>query len=198
MPSVLSPSVQKTLEKCGRRGLLGALMAAARELIDQDDALKAACKKGRTSRTVSGVKKKGREGVQMARSWLLRLFFDLEPDDILIQTTSVGGSDLHFSPKAAKLFPFAPESKRVQSLNIWGALHQAEVNAKKKGQRPVLFFSRSAKGSEVKPTLYVAFKAADLHAWLHERHTANVSNPDKDIDGSNGSGSRDQVTPEAG
>lgn len=126
----------------------------------EHDALQAACKKGRTGTKPRSFKAKGREGVVMARDWILRLFPDLEPDDLLIQTTSVGGSDIHYSPKAAKYFPFAPESKRVQSLNVWGALHQAEVNAKKRKLKPVLFFSRN------NGPLYIAFEADDLAAWL--------------------------------
>lgn len=148
------------LVKCVNRGLLGKVIASCKALVAEHDALADACRKGRTAKKQSSSKKKGREGVVAARDWLLRVFPSLEPDDILIQTTSVGGSDLHYSPKAAKLFPFAPESKRVQSLNVWGALHQAEVNATKKGLKPVLFLSRN------NGPLYIAFKADDLAEWF--------------------------------
>jgi hypothetical protein len=180
VPSILAPSVQTLLEKCARRGLLGKVIASCRALVAEHDALAAACKKGRTAKKPASAKAKGREGVVMARDWLLRLFFDLEPDDILIQTTSVGGSDLHYSPKAAKVFPFAPEIKRVQNLNVWGALHQAAVNATKKKLQPVLFFSRN------NGPLYIAFKADDLAEWLAaewdvlDTTTTNYIPPDKD------------------
>jgi hypothetical protein len=166
---VLSPSVQTLLEKCGRRGLLGKVVASCRALIAEHDALQDACKKGRTGTKVSSFKKKGREGVIMARDWILRVFPDLEADDLLIQTTSVGGSDIHFSPKAARLFPFAPESKRVQTLNVWGALHQAKKNADKKQLLPVLFFSRN------NGPLYVAFNADDLAEWLAARDLSAIA-----------------------
>lgn len=153
-------SLERLAQHCEAAGLKGKAKAALRAVLDEGAALKHACKKGRTRGTSRGSKAKGREGVVLARDWILRVFPYLEPDDILIQTTSVGGSDLHYSPKATKLFPFAPESKRVQSLNVWGALHQAGANATKKGLLPVLFFSRS------NSPLYVAFKADDLAEWL--------------------------------
>jgi hypothetical protein len=158
--SIFSHQLTQLLDKCVQRGLLGKLAASCRALVAEHDALKDACKKGRTAKKPASAKAKGREGVVAARDWLLRVFGSLEADDILIQTTSVGGSDLHYSPKAARLFPFAPESKKVQNLNVWGALHQAGVNATKKGLKPVLFFSRN------NGPLYIAFKADDLHWWL--------------------------------
>lgn len=192
METFLAPRFQALLQKCSRLGLLNKLAASARVLIVEERALRDAKKKGRTRGTSRGSKRKGAEGVAAARAWLLGLFFDLQPDDILVQTTSVGGSDLHFSPLAARLFPFAPESKRVQSLNVWGALHQAEANAKKKGLKPVLFFARN------NSPLYVAFKAEDLHAWLHAGHMPNVREPHQGDTDADGPGSSDQVTPEAG
>lgn len=98
---------------------------------------------GTRVRTSRGSKAKGRRGVVETREWLLRTFPQLEPDDVLIQTTSVGGQDVSLSPKAQRLFPFAIESKVVESLNIWRALLQAEANAAKKNLRPVVFFRRS-------------------------------------------------------
>lgn len=74
---------------------------------------------------------------------LLSLFPDLQQDDILIQTTSVGGQDLHLSPAAVARFPFAVEVKNVERLNLWAALAQAQRNAAKKGLTPLLFCRRN-------------------------------------------------------
>lgn len=201
MPTILAPHVEALLQKCAKLGLMKKVVASARSLIAEERALRNACKKGHTRGTPRGVKAKGREGVVMARDWLLRVFLALQPDDVLIQTTSVGGSDIHYSPLAARLFPFAPESKRVQALNIWGALHQAETNAKKKGLRPVLFFSRAAASSSAPPEpLYIAFRADDLHAWLASGGLQGVrwrTYPGDKTD-ADGTGSSDQVAPEAG
>ncbi len=52
------------------------------------------------------------------------------------------GTDLHLSPLARSLFPYAIEVKCQERLNIWQALAQAEDNAT--GDLfPVLFFKRA-------------------------------------------------------
>jgi hypothetical protein len=112
--------------------------------------------RGRRARTPSAAKAKGRAGVVEARELVLKWLDALEPDDILIQTTSVGGSDLHFSPKAARAFPYAPEVKNVENLNVWQALKQAEINSRKKGGTPILFFRRN------NSTMHVAVTADEF------------------------------------
>lgn len=99
-------------------------------------------------------KAKGRVAVQLVRSLLLSAYPALEPDDILVKATSMGGCDLHLSPAALKLFPFAIEVKCQESLQIWAALRQATENA---GTRPpILFFKRA------RTDLYVALRARDF------------------------------------
>lgn len=147
--SVLPPTVQL------------AVAEAVKSVLAEAAAVHKAARKGRTRTTVRGVKAKGRLGVLAVRAWLLATFPELEDDDIVIQTTSVGGSDLQLSPRARALFPFGIESKNTQTLNVWKALKQAEINAKKKGLNPVLFFRRN--NSE----LYIALSATNLMAWLY-------------------------------
>jgi hypothetical protein len=118
--------------------------AALKVTLDDHDEVTKAARKGRTRTTSRGSKSKGREGVLAVRDWLLAAFKDvIYPDDIVIQTTSVGGSDLYVSPMASRVFPYAPEIKNVQTLNVWKALKQAEVNARKRHKPPILFIKRN-------------------------------------------------------
>ena len=134
---------------------------ALKTILDEHAEVSKAARKGRTRSTSRGSKSKGREGVLAVREWILATFPALEPDDIVIQTTSVGGSDLQVSPVARTFFPYAPEIKNVQTLNIWKALKQAEVNARKRGRPPILFFRRN------NSDLYVAISAAEFAKVLH-------------------------------
>lgn len=166
----MAPVLDTLLLKVAQRGLLKQATAVLRTLIREHDArVQARKSRGRAS-TSRGSKVKGREGVERARAWILTLFRVLQDDDLLIQTTSVGGSDIHPSPLGKHVFPFAVESKRVEKLNVWDALHQARVNADKRGLKPVLFFSR-ANGP-----LYVVFDAQDLSQWLREHGMEIVAN----------------------
>ncbi len=97
----------------------------------------------RTARSPSSAKAKGRALVVAVKAWLLVSFPDLEDDDVLIQTTSVGGQDIHLSPKAAQRFPFALEMKNTETLQMWAALSQAKVNALKKNRHPAVIFKRN-------------------------------------------------------
>jgi len=96
------------------------------------------CKKGG-----SAAKAKGREGCLKVQSLILARFSALVEDDVAVKATSQGGTDLHLSPLALADFGFGIEVKRSESLNIWKALKQAEVNARKKDLPPIVFFSRS-------------------------------------------------------
>lgn len=139
-------------------GLGEKAVLALRALVDEaEDLQRAAISRGRRARAPRSAKAKGRDGVVLAREWILRWFPTLAQEDILIQTTSVGGSDLHYSPLAASIFPFAPEIKNVESLNVWAALRQAEINATKRRLQPVLFFKRN------RTEMWVAFPCRDLH-----------------------------------
>lgn len=96
-------------------------------------------------------KAKGRSAVVDVQELLYATFAQLAPDDVLVKATSMGGADLHLSPHAQTLFPFAPEVKNVETLPIWSALAQAACNAK--GRPPILFFKRA------NTAMYVALDA---------------------------------------
>ena len=75
------------------------------------------------------------------RAAILRAFPELCLDDIVIQTTSVGGEDLILSRAARRVFPFSVEGKNQERLNIWSAIEQCENNAK--GHPPAVVFRRN-------------------------------------------------------
>lgn len=130
---------------------------ALKTVLDEHAEVSKAARKGRTRSTPRGSKAKGREGVLAVRDWIVATFTGfLTEDDIQVQTTSVGGSDLWLSPAACLQFPWAPEIKNVQSLNVWKALKQAEVNARKRGRLPILFIKRNHSD------LFVVISAAEF------------------------------------
>ena len=111
-------------------------------------------------------KAKGRSAVAIVAD-LLRLTFHLGDGDVFVKATSQGGCDVHLSPLALDVFPFAIEVKNVEALNIWKALAQAQTNAD--GRTPIVFFKRA------RTQMYVALNAADFLFYvsqtqrLHER-----------------------------
>lgn len=119
---------------------------------------------GRRRSTPRGSKAKGRAGVEAAHNFLLMLLRQLDggivPEDLLIQTTSVGGSDIHSSPRVSAVWPFAPEIKNVETLNIWKALEQARLNAVRKRLSPVLFFRRN------NSKLFIAMESGDFARFV--------------------------------
>ena len=141
-----------------------AACAALKAVLDAHDEVAKAGRKGRTRTTSRGSKAKGREGVLAVRAWLLDTFRAFAEDDIVVQTTSVGGSDLHLSPAASVVFPYAPEIKNVQTLNVWKALKQAEVNARKRGKPPILFIRRN------NTPLHVVIDAAEFARIFRTSH----------------------------
>jgi hypothetical protein len=62
------------------------------------------------------------------------------------------GTDIKLSPAARKVFPYSPECKNQEKLNIWASLEQAEKNTKD-GTAPILFFKRN------RTKMYVAMDA---------------------------------------
>jgi hypothetical protein len=148
--------LQNELARCTKEGLspkeiLTTLKAARVE----KRSVNLLCKpRGRAKGGGRSSKAKGRNAVVKVKELLLRTF-ELNDDDILVKATSMGGCDIHNSPRAQKLFPFAIEVKNQESLNIWKALAQSTVNCKK-GLSPIVFFKRA--GSE----MYVALRAEDF------------------------------------
>jgi hypothetical protein len=62
-----------------------------------------------------------------------------------IESTAMGqsGCDLYLSKAARDVFPFGVECKNTEHLDIWGAIEQCEMNARKEGLRPLLVFRRN-------------------------------------------------------
>lgn len=157
--SDVSPKLQKQLDRLvasNDRTALHEVTCAVKAILDEREALKKAGRKGRTARSPRHAKRKGSVAVHEVRAFLLDTFrypvhvveqspprVDLGDDDILIQTTSVGGNDLHLSPLAQALFPFGVEVKNKESLNVYEALAQAARSATKKGLLPILFFKKN-------------------------------------------------------
>lgn len=130
-------SLDHWLSKANELGLHHKVLAAVREIVNT---CPAAPRKARKSRSA---KAKGRRAVLEVRDLLYATFPDLQEDDILIQTTSVGGQDVHLSPLAASKFGYAIECKNVEALNIWKTIEQARLNGVKKGRPPVIFIRRN-------------------------------------------------------
>ena len=90
----------------------------------------------------SSCKAKGRLLQQEVRKDLIDKFGIHELD---IESTAMGqsGCDLYLSKAARDLFPFGVECKNTEHLDIWGAIEQCEMNARKEGLRPLLVFRRN-------------------------------------------------------
>jgi hypothetical protein len=120
-----------------------------------DDGLKS---RGKAKGGGQSSKKKGREAVLLVVA-TLRHALGLEEGDVFVKATSQGGCDVHLSPAALRKFPFSVEVKNQESLNIWAALRQAELNAVP-GRPAILFFKRA--GSP----LFVALMVPDFMRLL--------------------------------
>lgn len=91
----------------------------------------------------SSRKAKGRRLQQQVRD-MLRIKYDdvLVDDDIQSIGMGQSGSDIVLSPLAKKYIPLDIECKAQESLNIWGALSQAESNTTE-DRVPVVVFKRN-------------------------------------------------------
>jgi len=87
-------------------------------------------------------KAKGREFQQKIAAKIREVFNLPDPDAV---STSMGqaGIDIQLSSEARKMFPYAVECKKAETMKIWEWLSQAEENGKKTGLTPLLVFSRS-------------------------------------------------------
>src|SRR5687768_14572001 len=94
--------------------------------------------------TRAAAKAKGRRGVFEVRDLLYKYAPDLKPGDILAPTGSVPGADIHLSPAAKEIYPFAIEVKYQESISIWEAIKQSRSHADAHaGCEPLLFFKRN-------------------------------------------------------
>ena len=93
-------------------------------------------------------KTKGQEfQKKVVKKFRERFNFDADLDDCFvgdIQANPMGQSsvDVKLSPKAQLFIPFDIECKRVEKLNIWSALDQAEANTGK-GRIPLVVFKKN-------------------------------------------------------
>lgn len=97
-------------------------------------------------------KNKGKRLQNTVRDLILEHFSQLEPDDVVSTLMGDSGTDIKLSPAARKVFPYSPECKNQEKLNIWASLEQAEKNTKD-STHPILFFKRN------RTKMYVAMDA---------------------------------------
>jgi len=104
-----------------------------------------------TANTPRSRKSKGAKFQKEIRQRLLETFTQLEEDDIKTAIMGESGMDLHLSPAAQKLFPYAVEAKAQEkvSLRVWW--EQAKTNAGK--LKPLLITKQSRKEPLVIMTL---------------------------------------------
>ncbi len=120
------------------------------------------CSKQETFRTASGVqvrpqsaKAKGRIAQQLVRDALLSRSPELTEKDIRSTSMGASGVDILLSEAALRVYPFAIEVKCQESLNVWSALEQAELQRTPK-EVPILCFKRN------RSEMYVALKLEDF------------------------------------
>ena len=141
---MIGPKLARAVEAAVARGLSTQALSLLRGLVREGDAVaKASRSAGRARGGGQSSKAKGRDACLTVKALLHETFPVLAEDDVLVKATSMAGTDLHLSPRAAALFAYGIEVKNVEALNVWGALKQADINADKKGLPGVLFFTRA-------------------------------------------------------
>ena len=88
-------------------------------------------------------KAKGKRLQLKVREFLRNIFTDiLEDGDIETTIASEAGVDIKLSPLGKKYIPFDIECKNTETINIWGAIKQAEENSKV-DRIPMVVFSKN-------------------------------------------------------
>ncbi len=85
--------------------------------------------------------RKGR-GYQTKIKELLISRFGMPDGEIRCAIGAETGTDIKLTGHAKSKFPFSIECKKVEKLNIWKALKQAEANTDE-GTAPLVIFSRN-------------------------------------------------------
>lgn len=85
-------------------------------------------------------KAKGRKLQQELRDAIINEL-GVDPEDVESRSMGAGGEDLILAKAARELFPFSPECKNQEKLNIWSSLEQAEKNSE--FGEPLLVFRRN-------------------------------------------------------
>lgn len=104
----------------------------------------------------SSAKAKGRRACQEFRELVLDRLPFLLPDDIKVTPSGVTGEDLHLSPAARRVLPYAIEVKNQEKLNIWQSLAQTSRHCQGTKLKPLLAFRRN------RSELFVALRAEDF------------------------------------
>lgn len=135
-----------------------AIKAKIRQLVDDElFVIDGIVSKGKVTKVNGrGPKAKGRAGCEAVKAALHQYFPFFADGDVFIKTTTAGGADLHLSDSALEKFNYAVEIKNSESLNIFKALKQAELNGSKVNRPYVVLFKRA--GSPV----FAALPAADF------------------------------------
>lgn len=81
--------------------------------------------------TTQSAKAKGRKVQQLVRDALLKLFPNLEPDDIKSTSMGVSGVDVQLSPAAKKYIPYSIECKARNKIGVYAMYDQAVKNGGK-------------------------------------------------------------------
>lgn len=92
--------------------------------------------------TPSSAKAKGRRGQKLLLDMLIEKL-GIDPADAESRSSGANGEDLILSAAARRLFPYSPECKAVERLNVYAAYDQAKSNAK--GHEPLVFMKRNRK-----------------------------------------------------
>jgi hypothetical protein len=74
----------------------------------------------------SSCKAKGRKACQEVKALLHKFAPDLQDGDIGVTPSGVTGPDLHLSPAAREIYPYATECKNQERIQIWDAYEQAQ------------------------------------------------------------------------
>ena len=75
-------------------------------------------------------KAKGRRLQQEFRNLLIEKL-NIHPEDIESRSMGASGEDLIMAKEARRKFPYSIECKNVEKVNVWDAMEQCKVNAKK-------------------------------------------------------------------
>jgi len=78
----------------------------------------------------ASAKQKGRKHQQVIRDDILKLFPQLEPDDVKSTSMGAGGEDVQLSPAARKVFPYQVEAKSKATSQIHTYYKQAQSHGK--------------------------------------------------------------------
>jgi len=95
--------------------------------------------------STSAAKSKGKNFQNDIKDDILELYPDLTENDVYSTSMGAQGIDIRLSEEARKVFPFAVECKRSETINVHGAMDQCMINAKKEGLTPIVISKKNRK-----------------------------------------------------